>query len=149
MVNCQRRRAVPLTWLRRLATRAAAIVGIRQDVVLVVSFIEDRMMTNLHEQFLGRPIPTDVLTFRYPRGPATSHPRHEAVVQGEILISPTAAWRYARRHRLSYRTELARYVVHGLLHWLGHDDRTTVQQRRMRAMEDKVLSRVRHGHPHG
>jgi probable rRNA maturation factor len=61
-------------------------------------------------------------------------------VIGEILVAPEAAQRYARRHRLSYRDELARYVVHGLLHWCGHDDRTAAQQQKMRAVEDKLLA---------
>mgnify|MGYP001612559183 CR=1 FL=1 len=61
-------------------------------------------------------------------------------VAGEILIAPACAKRYARRHGLGYQEELARYVVHGLLHWVGHDDATPLQQRRMRALEDQLLA---------
>jgi probable rRNA maturation factor len=60
-------------------------------------------------------------------------------VIGEIFISPALARAYAREHDLAYDTELARYVVHGLLHWLGHDDKTAAQQRKMRALEDSLL----------
>ena len=46
---------------------------------------------------------------------------------------------YARRHSVSYEEELSRYVIHGLLHWLGHQDRTAAQRRRMRGTEDRLL----------
>jgi len=87
-------------------------------------------MRAANRKFLRHQGLTDVLSFRYP---------NEAVA-GEILIAPAAARQYAKRHGIPYRQELARYVLHGLLHWLGHEDRTSRQQRRMRALEDKLLA---------
>ncbi len=87
-------------------------------------------MRRLHGRFLRQRTMTDVLTFHY----------DGSDVLGEIVIAPAAARAYAARHKISYRQELARYVVHGLLHWLGHEDRTRAQQRRMRTMEDALLT---------
>ena len=125
---------MPLAWLRRLAKRAAARLGIDEEGVFAISFIDERMMRRLHGQFLHDRRSTDVLTFRYACVPAAC-----PSTIGEILIAPSAAHRYANAHRLPYREELARYVVHGLLHWLGHDDRTAAQQRKMRALENHLL----------
>lgn len=91
-------------------------------------------MRRLHGRFLHTRQATDVLTFRYSDAPVT-----RPNVVGEILIAPAAAARYAKANRLSYRGELARYVMHGLLHWTGHDDRTPAQQRTMRVLEDRLL----------
>ena len=140
LANCQRRNAVPLAWLRQVTTRAAERLRIRHEGVLAISFIDDRTMGTLHGRFLGDSDPTDVLTFRYAepllvRGRVPKRAR----VLGEVLVSPAAARRYARRHGVPYREELARYVIHGLLHWLGHEDRTLRQQRQMRTMEDAAL----------
>ena len=60
-------------------------------------------------------------------------------VVGEIVIAPAFARSYAAAHGLAYGDELARYLLHGLLHWIGHADRTRAQQRRMRALEDHML----------
>ena len=87
-------------------------------------------MQRLNKRFGGHDRPTDVLCFRYD---------HEPII-GDILIAPRQAQRYAREHRLPYAQELSRYVVHGLLHWLGHEDRTRTQQRMMRAREDRLLT---------
>jgi rRNA maturation RNase YbeY len=117
-------------------------------------------MRTLNRRFLRHDRPTDVLTFRYDgarpsrtgsgRGGSGlganrhSQPRAQSPepIIGDILIAPDEARRYARAHGLAYSLELSRYVVHGLLHWLGHDDRTPRQQTRMRRMEDRILADI-------
>lgn len=133
-VDCARMAAVARCAVRRLRLGARG--------TLAITFIDAPRMRALNRRFLHHDRATDVLSFRYDGEP----------VVGDILISPTAARRYARRNRVSYPEELARYIVHGLLHWAGHDDRTPAQQRNMRAMEDRLLSqcfaRIVDGHPH-
>ena len=129
VVNRQRDAAISLTWLTRLARRAARHLKIRGQGVLVVAFIDQRTMRALNRRFLQRAGLTDVLSFRYDREP----------VVGEVLVSPAFARRYTTAHGLAYRDELARYVIHGLLHWVGHHDRTQRQRRRMRELEDQLL----------
>jgi probable rRNA maturation factor len=102
----------------------------------VVTFIGSAAMRTLNRRFMRHEGLTDVLSFRYSQKPA---PPLAKPLVGEILIAPAAARRYAKRHGIPYRWELARYLIHGLLHWLGHDDRTMAQQRWMRALEDKLL----------
>ena len=101
-------------------------------------------MRGLNRRFLGNPWTTDVLSFRYdvrkstPRGQRLRHAQAQKIV-GEILIAPEIAMAYAKRHGLPYREELSRYVVHGLLHWLGETDYTKRARERMRRREDKLL----------
>jgi probable rRNA maturation factor len=92
----------------------------REIFVLLVS---DRRMASLHRQFLQEPGPTDVLTFQH----------------GEIFVSAETARRHARRFGTSLRRELRLYVVHGLLHLHGFDDRTQAGVRRMEKMQKKIL----------
>ena len=129
VVNRQRDAAISLTWLTRLARRAARHLKIRGQGVLVVAFIDQRTMRALNRRFLRHAGLTDVLSFRYDNEP----------VIGEVLVSPAFARRYATAHGLAYRDELARYVVHGLLHWVGYNDRTQRQRRHMRELEDQLL----------
>jgi len=130
LVNCQRREPVPLGWLARIARRAVRRLCLRQRGVVAVAFVDSRAMRRVNRRFLRHRGLTDVVCFRYGREP----------VLGEILVSPAFARAYAKAHRLSYRRELARYVIHGLLHWKGHDDRTPGQRDRMRKMEDELLA---------
>jgi probable rRNA maturation factor len=89
-----------------------------------VWLISDRRMSRLHRQFLGQMGPTDVLTFQH----------------GEIFISVETAKRHARAFGNSLVRELQLYIVHGLLHLHGFDDRTQSGARRMEKMQAKIMS---------
>ncbi len=85
--------------------------------------ISDRRMSRLHRQFLGQMGSTDVLTFQH----------------GEIFISVEMAERHARAFGNSLLRELQLYIVHGLLHLHGFDDRTQPGARRMEKMQANIL----------
>lgn len=127
--NAQREAKVDSRRVARLVRLAARRLSIRTCGTISVTFITSRRMRQLNKRFLRHDRPTDVLSFRYEREP----------VIGEIIIAPREAKAYARRYGIPYEEELARYVVHGLLHWLGHEDATAAQRRKMRAMEDQLL----------
>jgi probable rRNA maturation factor len=59
---------------------------------------------------------------------------------GEILISAETARRQARTFGNSLARELRLYVVHGLLHLHGLDDRSEADARRMKATQEKILA---------
>jgi len=136
-VNCQRRDPVPAVWLARVANRAARRMKIRGHGTMAVSFVDSATMRRLNRRFTGHRGLTDVLSFNYMMGKPASP---AGGMMGEILVAPAFARAYAAKHALPYREELARYVIHGLLHWLGHDDATPAEQRRMRKLEDGLLA---------
>ena len=136
---------VPLNVRRmtRLARCAVRRLAIRTSGTFAITFIDRQRMRALNRRFLQHDRITDVLSFRYDGEPTV----------GEVFIAPRVARAYAQQHGLPYEHELGRYVVHGLLHWLGEEDRTSRQQTRMRQRENRVLTAcgltVAHGHPHG
>ena len=130
VANAQREVRVNLSQMRRLAQSALRRLKIRGSGQFSVTFIDSATMQALNRQFKKHDRPTDVLSFRYDGEP----------VVGDVLIAPKQAQAYAREHGIAYTQELSRYVVHGILHWQGHEDRTTAEQRAMRAREDNLLS---------
>jgi probable rRNA maturation factor len=116
-----------------LARCAIRHLCIHTPGTLAITFIGSRRMRTLNRRFYHRDRATDVLSFRYDGEP----------IVGEIVIAPSQARAYAKRHRIPYTEELSRYVIHGLLHWLGYEDRTLAQQRTMRGMEEQVLAQCR------
>jgi len=110
--------------LRRcLQLRKRKRTDLRKLRNVFVWLISDRRMSRLHRQFLGQTGPTDVLTFQH----------------GEIFISVKTAKRHARAFGNSLVRELQLYIVHGLLHLHGFDDRTQPGARRMEKMQAKIL----------
>lgn len=104
-------------------TKATDLARLREIVVLIVS---DRRIASLHRQFLNESGPTDVITF--------SH--------GEIFLSAETARRHAREFGNSLARELRLYVVHGLLHLHGFDDRNKVAARKMEKAQERILKRA-------
>ena len=140
VTNAQRAHPVSPGRIGHLARCAIRRLRIRTPGELAITFIGPQRMRHLNRRFFRHDCVTDVLSFRYDGEPTCLPPRWRGrQVVGEILIAPSLARAYAVRHRVPYSAELARYVVHGLLHWLGQEDRTAAERRRMRLMEDRVL----------
>jgi len=106
-----------------LQSRKRKQTDLRKLSHIFVWLISDRRMARLHRQFLGQTGPTDVLTFQH----------------GEIFISAETAKRHARLFGNSIMRELQLYIIHGLLHLHGFDDRTQAEARKMRRTQEKIL----------
>jgi probable rRNA maturation factor len=104
-------------------SKVTGLTKLREIFVLIVS---DRRISALHEQFLNKTGPTDVITF--------SH--------GEIFIGAETARRHARQFRNPLTRELQLYIVHGLLHLHGFDDKTAVEARKMEKMQERILAKA-------
>ena len=70
-------------------------------------------------------------------GPKTPGPRRQ--LHGEIFICVDEAVRQARKFRASWQSEITRYLVHGVLHLLGHDDSRPAVRRKMKLAENRRL----------
>lgn len=99
----------------RAASVARAVLraeGARR-AALSIAFVSNRRIAALNRRHLGHAGPTDVISFALaPAGGA---------VQGDIYIAPAVARENALEHGVPVREELARLVVHGTLHVLGHE----------------------------
>ncbi len=130
--NLQRKVRVNIAALRRSAEKSLRLVlaiqrsrsSLTELPEIAVLLISDRRMTALHRQFLHHDGPTDVITFEH----------------GEIFISADTAQRNAREFGNSLRSELQLYVVHGLLHLHGFDDRSAGDARKMKRAQDKIVA---------
>jgi len=123
-------RLAPDAEVRRTA-RAARKYGRREDLELSLVFVSEAFLARLHARYMGDPSRTDVITFDLSdelTGPA-----------GEIYVAADRARRVARARNVPGRRELALYIVHGVLHLCGFDDRTRADRTRMRSAEARVL----------
>jgi probable rRNA maturation factor len=133
--NRQRAVRIDLAALQEFAERAlieclklqkrklGALVDLPEVNVVLVS---DKRIAEIHRQFMNDPTPTDVITFDH----------------GEIVISTQMAKRQARQFGTSLVHELRLYLVHGLLHLSGFDDKTRSGATEMRRVQERVVSRV-------
>ena len=147
--NRQHARAVDARLLRSAAsTLLREILGLdRFD--LGIYLVASPEMSRVNETFLGHTGTTDVITFDYietKRRSRTTLPAPPPFLQGEIFICVDEAIRQAKSFRTSWQKELARYLVHGVLHLYGFDDHQPAARRRMKRNEDATLRKLGRWH---
>jgi probable rRNA maturation factor len=137
-----RRREVPRfdrALLRRRAGRALVALGHARSE-LSLALVDDGAMALLNESHRGKEGPTDVLSFSLLEGPGAEH---RGALLGDVVIALGVAQRQARRGRRSLDDELARLLIHGVLHLVGHDHERDDEARAMRAEEHRLWTAVR------
>ena len=103
---------------------------------LSLRFVGASEMTMLNETYLRHKGSTDVITFDY------GSVRGEAPLAGDVVVCVDEAIAQARRFGATWQTELMRYVVHGLLHLSGFDDKTAAKRREMKRREDQLVRAI-------
>ncbi|HEY0793488.1 MAG TPA: rRNA maturation RNase YbeY [Chthoniobacterales bacterium] len=131
VVNRQRRFFIDVPALRAFAERALlevttlpAAAALPQEITIVL--VTDRRMRKIHLDFMGLASSTDVITFQH----------------GDVVLSVETAQRQAKRYRSSLAWEVRLYVVHGLLHLCGYDDRTPARREEMDCLQEALLDRL-------
>ena len=101
-----------------------------------IHFISDRQTRRLHKQYFSDPSPTDCMSFPIDEVPDSSGYRH----LGEVVVCPATALSCAKGAPSVFWEELSLYIVHGILHLLGHNDTTPTKRARMRRQERRALA---------
>jgi rRNA maturation RNase YbeY len=142
IVGPPRRRGVPTPDRRLLRARARRLLRAvdQASAELSITFLEDRPMADLNARWRGRPDPTDVLAFSLCEG---EHVRFRGTLLGDVVIGVDAAARQARRARRTLDDEVARLLIHGVLHLMGFDHEHEEDARVMRAEERRLWRHLR------
>lgn len=90
---------------------------------------DDEEIGRLHDEHPGDPSATDVMSFEMGDG-------------AEVVVSVETARRVAKQHGTTIRAEVALYIVHGILHTVGYDDKGAADRRRMRDAERAILTEL-------
>jgi probable rRNA maturation factor len=130
IANRQRKLAIDRRRLRRAVEQ---ILGDAEIMAASISLaiVDDPTIAKLHQQFLGDPDPTDVLSFLLESSPE--------MLEGEVIVSADTARACAPRYGCTAAEELLRYVVHGTLHLVGYDDTTPGKRAVMRKREKRYM----------
>ena len=106
----------PLSRARVSEIARAALKSERVTNALVsITFLNRRAIALLNAKHLGHTGATDVISFGFARAAAKDP------VIGDVYICPEVGRENAKVRHAPVREEIARLVVHGVLHVLGHD----------------------------
>lgn len=124
-------------YFKEITTFLVKELGIVTDEV-VIHLVTQKKISQLHGQFFSDPTPTDCISFPID-GLSLSVGHH---LLGEVFICPKVAIAQSKHyHTLPYE-ELIRYLIHGLLHLIGHDDTKRKERAVMKQQEEMLLKKV-------
>ena len=96
-----------------------------------IIFTSDIHLSELKKEFFSKDQWTDVIAF-----PLQVDSKF---IEGEIYISMPTAKKNAISFQEPYEKELGRLMIHGSLHLLGIEDKSTEQKKNMTTLEEKFL----------
>jgi len=102
------------------------------DAEVSLAFVDNETIHRLNRRYLEHDEPTDVLSFPLSAAAARR-------LSGELVVGAEVAQAQAESRGHDVQAELALYVIHGLLHLCGYDDRGAKDATAMRARERHYL----------
>ncbi len=87
---------------------------------------DNRGIRKINKRFLKHDYATDVIAFNYGE-------------MADIVVSVEMAKKVAKELGISFKEELARYLIHGVLHILGYDDKSFAKRKIMHARQEEIL----------
>lgn len=118
--------------LKQIAQKVLADEGIDQARINIV-LVDDTYMIKLNQKYLQHDEPTDVLSFNLSDDVSD-------LLEGEIYADVDQIARQAKEYGVDFEEELARIVIHGILHLIGYDDRSSHERKNMTKKEDGYLT---------
>jgi len=137
IANRQRTKKINTRLLKQIAAELLSELEI-EVAELGINLVGAREMTLVNETFLQHEGSTDVITFDHVEKRKTKSKKQENL-HGELFICVDEAILQAKAFKTNWQSETVRYVVHGVLHLLGHDDLKSALRRKMKREENRLV----------
>ena len=95
-------------------------------------FCSDEYLYKMNQEYLDHNTYTDIITF--------DNSEIEKTIESDIFISIDRVKENSLSQKTDFGNELARVLIHGVLHLMGWGDKTEALKKEMRLKEDACLS---------
>lgn len=146
------------SWLSLMQTAADCALlteGVQRECAVSIRLCDDDVIHEINREYRDVDRATDVLSFptvNYPAGKTAGQADKllrleyddelDACMLGDLILSVPHVLQQAEEYGHSPERECAYLLVHGLCHLMGYDHIEEDEKRRMRAMEEKILSAI-------
>lgn len=134
IANRQRARRLNVAFMRELVAWLLAEELKLDRAEIGFHFVAPKEMARVHKEFMNIEGSTDVITF--------DHGGESKNLHGEIFISVEDAIAQAKGFSTTWQSEVARYVIHGILHLLRYDDLQPAARAKMKRAENALLRKA-------
>ncbi len=115
-------------WINAVIAKKKRIAG---EITFI--FCSDAYLLTINQQYLNHDTYTDIITFDY------SKENNQLPISGDVFISIERIKENALKYSGSFENELSRILIHGILHLLGHTDKTKADKSEMTKQEENCL----------
>src|SRR5690606_23245155 len=133
--------------LSALARHVLDAMRVHPLAELSVLLVDEAAMSELHEQWMGEPGPTDVLAFPmdelrpgHMSGGTDEDGEPDPKLRGDVVLCPAVAERQARQAGHGRAEELELLCTHGILHLLGYDHAEPEEHKEMFGLQADLLT---------
>jgi len=137
-------RTTPLGGVRK-SESSFGFAGTRvpEEVELSIALVGQGRIRELNKKYLGKNRATDVLSFGQNQKPKTKKQELNELGLGEVVICLREVKKNAKRYGTTFEKELAKVLIHGILHLLGYDhEKSEMEAEKMEEKENYYLSQV-------
>lgn len=112
-----------------------------KEIDLSVAFVGQGRMRELNKKYRGKNKTTDILAFG--QGQQLPFIPKSELNLGEAVICLREVKKNAKRFGTTFEKELARILIHGILHLLGYEhEKSEIGAKKMREKENYYLSNI-------
>lgn len=98
-------------------------------------FCNDSEILKINKEHLNHDYYTDIITFDL----STNNSKH---IISDIFISIDTVLSNSKLENTNFTNEIIRVISHGILHLLGHNDKTEEEKQAMRNLENKAIEAI-------
>ncbi|HNW39439.1 MAG TPA: rRNA maturation RNase YbeY [Candidatus Omnitrophota bacterium] len=132
--NLQKRVPLKTGKIKKLIRKVLQGERVKKTGWINLCFVDNLQIKKFNAKYHHTKSPTDVLAFD------SSDKKEKGVLRADIMISTQVALKQAADFKTTVDYEISLYVVHGILHILGYDDRSRLQTKLMRKKESQYVN---------
>ena len=121
------------TLIQQAVTQIASDYGWTEGEISI-AIVDDPQIHQINKQYLDHDYPTDVISF--------DTTESDDFLEGEVIASADTAQRVAEQNGWQASHELLLYIIHGMLHVIGLDDKSESKAKQMRAQEKHYIESI-------
>ncbi len=132
-----------LELVNKLVEKTLQMEGLTGEIEVSITFVDTERIHEINREYRDKDAPTDVISFALNE---QAEDELDIIVEGmpnmlgDIIISVEHIGTQAKEYGHSFERELGFLTVHGLLHLLGYDHMTEVDEKEMFSRQEDILA---------
>ncbi len=127
-----------VSWVKRVVSATLKFEK-KTGRTVSVFLTNDKQIRKINKLYLDHDYATDVISFWFEQDRLI---KRESKHLGDLVVSVETAKCVAKEMGISFKQELARYLIHGTLHLLGYNDKKAEDRKRMHQRQEWIVKRL-------